>query len=97
MNTKVYLDKSDGFNETMDSLGDLEEDDEKEEEREIYEKMEKTKKEQMKELEKMRGDFQRDLELHKLIVRSLGYVKRRKSIIMVMVKVKMRKWRMIIM
>lgn len=65
----------------------------------IYEKMEKSKKEQMKELEKIRGDFQRDLELHKLIVRSLGYVKRRKSIIMVMVmvKVKMMKGRMIMM
>ena len=39
----------------------------------------------------MRGDFQRDLELHKLIVRSLGYVKRRKSIIMVMVMVKVKR------
>ncbi|KAL1190539.1 Trihelix transcription factor ASIL2 [Cardamine amara subsp. amara] len=31
----------------------------------IYEKMEKSKKEQMKELEKMRAEFQRDLELQK--------------------------------
>ncbi|CAN7126954.1 unnamed protein product [Brassica rapa subsp. narinosa] len=99
MNTKVYLDKSDEFDETMDNVGDSEEDDEKEEEREVKFEKRKNKKEQMKELEKMRGDFQRDSELHKLIVRSLGYVKRRKSIIMVMVivKVKVRKWRMIMM
>nr|BAD95120.1 hypothetical protein [Arabidopsis thaliana] len=89
MNTKVYLDKSNGFDEMMDSPGDSEEeedeDDEVEYERKkvndaasykmladsverfgkVYEKMEKSKKEQMKELEKMRADFQRDLELQK--------------------------------
>ncbi|CAH8381625.1 unnamed protein product [Eruca vesicaria subsp. sativa] len=91
MNTKVYLDKSNGFDEMMDSPGDSEEDDDGEEieyeserrkkgddaasfklladsvERfgKVYEKMEKSKKEQMKELEKMRGDFQRDLEFQK--------------------------------
>lgn len=93
MNTKVYLEKSNGFDEMMDSPGDSEEDDDEEEEVEyerrrrrkgdddaasyklladsverfgkVYEKMEKSKKEQMKELEKMRGEFQRDLELQK--------------------------------
>ncbi|KAJ0248946.1 Uncharacterized protein HA466_0145160 [Hirschfeldia incana] len=91
MNTKVYLEKSNGFDEMMDSPGDSEEDDDDEEEAEyerrrrkgddaasykmladsverfgkVYEKMEKSKKEQMKELEKMRGEFQRDLELQK--------------------------------
>ncbi|CAH8334429.1 unnamed protein product [Eruca vesicaria subsp. sativa] len=90
MNTKVYLDKSNGFDEMMDSPGDSEEDDDDEEEVEyerrkkgddaasyklladsverfgkVYEKMEKSKKEQMKELEKMRSDFQRDLEFQK--------------------------------
>lgn len=92
MNTKVYLEKSNGFDEMMDSPGDSEEDEEEDEEVEyerrrrkgdddaasykmladsverfgkVYEKMEKSKKEQMKELEKMRADFQRDLELQK--------------------------------
>ncbi|XP_018513592.1 trihelix transcription factor ASIL2 [Brassica rapa] len=91
MNTKVYLEKSNGFDEMMDSPGDSEEDDDEEEEVEyerrrkkgddaasykllaesverfgkVYEKMERSKKEQMKELEKMRGEFQRDLELQK--------------------------------
>lgn len=42
MNTKVYLDKSDEFDEIMDNVGDLEEDDEKEEEREVeYERRKK--------------------------------------------------------
>ncbi|KAF8119063.1 hypothetical protein N665_0001s0119 [Sinapis alba] len=92
MNTKVYLEKSNGFDEMMDSPGDSEEDGDGEDEEveyerrkkgwddaasyklladsverfgKVYEKMEKSKKEQMKELEKMRADFQRDLELQK--------------------------------
>ncbi|CAL9222202.1 unnamed protein product [Arabidopsis halleri] len=89
MNTKVYLDKSNGFDEMMDSPGDSEEEEDDEDEIDyerkkvndaasykmladsverfgkIYEKMEKSKKEQMKELEKMRADFQKDLELQK--------------------------------
>nr|VDC94303.1 unnamed protein product [Brassica oleracea] len=92
MNTKVYLEKSNGFDEMMDSPGASEEDDDDEEEEveyerrrkkgddaasykllaesverfgKVYEKMERSKKEQMKELEKMRGEFQRDLELQK--------------------------------
>lgn len=94
MNTKVYLDKSNGFDEMMDSPGDSEDyddDDDDDNDREvdyerkklndaasykllaesvekfgkIYEKMEKSKKEQMKVLEKMRADFQKDLELQK--------------------------------
>ncbi|ESQ37178.1 hypothetical protein EUTSA_v10002883mg [Eutrema salsugineum] len=95
MNTKVYLDKSNGFDEMMDSPGDSEDDDDDDNDdsdREVdyerkkkmndaasyklladsverfgkvYEKMEKSKKEQMKELEKMRADFQKDLELQK--------------------------------
>ncbi|KFK39756.1 hypothetical protein AALP_AA3G283500 [Arabis alpina] len=93
MNTKVYLDKSNGFDEMMDSPGDSEEDgvDDDENDREVdyernklndaasykllaesverfgkvYEKMEKSKKEQMKVMEKMRADFQKDLELQK--------------------------------
>ena len=43
MNTKVYLDNSDEFDETMDNVGDSEEDDEKEEEREVeYERRKKS-------------------------------------------------------
>ncbi|XP_010513519.1 PREDICTED: trihelix transcription factor ASIL2-like [Camelina sativa] len=89
MNTKVYLDKSNGFDEMMDSPGDSEEEEDEEDEVDyerkkfndaasykmladsverfgkVYEKMEKSKKDQMKELEKMRADFQKDLELQK--------------------------------
>ncbi|CAN8258265.1 unnamed protein product [Cochlearia groenlandica] len=94
MNTKVYLEKSNGFDEMMDSPGDSEDDDDDGDDNDddevdyerkkmndaasykmladsverfgkVYEKMEKSKKEQMKELEKMRADFQRDLELQK--------------------------------
>ncbi|KAF8113241.1 hypothetical protein N665_0054s0055 [Sinapis alba] len=43
MNTKVYLDKSNGFDEMMDSPGDSEEDEEEEEEREAeYERRKKS-------------------------------------------------------
>uniref|UniRef100_A0A1J3H062 Trihelix transcription factor ASIL1 n=1 Tax=Noccaea caerulescens TaxID=107243 RepID=A0A1J3H062_NOCCA len=94
MSTKVYLDKSNGFDEMMDSPGDSEDDDDDDDDHhhreadyerkkmndaasyklladsverfgKVYEKMEKSKKEQMKELEKMRADFQKDLELQK--------------------------------
>ncbi|XP_010527186.1 PREDICTED: trihelix transcription factor ASIL2 isoform X2 [Tarenaya hassleriana] len=92
MNTRVYLDKSNGFDEMMDSPGDSEMGDEDEEEDDavedrrrkvvdsgsyrlladsvqrfgkIYEKIENSKREHMRELEKMRTDFQRELELQK--------------------------------
>lgn len=105
MNTRVYLNRSNGFDEMRDSPGESEtsEDDEdddedddfdgvrggggdeeedevdKEEEEasyrvladsiqkfgKIYEKIENTKRQQMMELEKMRMDFNRELELQK--------------------------------
>ncbi|GAU17464.1 hypothetical protein TSUD_143180 [Trifolium subterraneum] len=97
MNTRVYLNRSNGFDEMRDSPGESEasEDDkgdeedgdddddfdevDKEEEEasyrvladsihkfgKIYEKIENTKRQQMMELEKMRLDFNKDLELQK--------------------------------
>jgi hypothetical protein len=95
MNTRVYLNRSNGFDEMRDSPGESEaseddkgdEDDDdddfdevdKEEEEasyrvladsiqkfgKIYEKIENTKRQQMMELEKMRVDFNRELELQK--------------------------------
>ncbi|GLU09841.1 hypothetical protein SLE2022_266800 [Rubroshorea leprosula] len=91
MNTEVYLDRSNGFDEMRDSPAGSEMDEDEEEEEggssirrdgndetslrmladsvqrfgRIYEKIESSKKEQMKELEKMRLDFQRELELQK--------------------------------
>lgn len=93
MNTRVYLNRSNGFDEMRDSPGESEssEDDEDEdfdgdeddvdrEEEEasyriladsiqkfgnIYEKIENTKRQQMMELEKVRLDFNRELELQK--------------------------------
>ncbi|CAL0332537.1 unnamed protein product [Lupinus luteus] len=91
MNTRVYLNKSNGFDEMRDSPGESEtdeddnddskmgihgRDDEDESETsyrvlsdsiqkfgEIYEKIENSKRKQMMELEKMRLDFNRELEL----------------------------------
>ncbi|KAL5079676.1 hypothetical protein RYX36_008097 [Vicia faba] len=101
MNTRVYLNRSNGFDEMRDSPGESEaseddygeddfdgdDDDDDEEEDEvdkeeeeasyrvladsiqkfgkIYEKIENTKRQQMMELEKMRADFNRELELQK--------------------------------
>ncbi|CAJ2636870.1 unnamed protein product [Trifolium pratense] len=93
MNTRVYLNRSNGFDEMRDSPGeseasddeeedgdddDLDEVDKEEEEAsyrvladsiqkfgKIYEKIENTKRQQMMELEKMRLDFNRELELQK--------------------------------
>ncbi|TXG61368.1 hypothetical protein EZV62_012731 [Acer yangbiense] len=86
MDTRVYLDKSNGFDEMRDSPNESEIDEEEEEvednnERssasmrmladsvtkfgEIYEKIESSKREQMMELERMRVDFHRELELQK--------------------------------
>lgn len=98
MNTRVYLNRSNGFDEMRDSPGESETDeddddddddldgagsggddyDEEEEEAsfrvladsihkfgKIYEKIENTKRQQMMELEKMRLDFNRELELQK--------------------------------
>lgn len=90
MNTEVYLDRSNGFDEMRDSPGSSEVDDDEEDDFQgsirndgtddtslriladsvqrfgrIYEKIESSKKEQMKELEKMRLDFERELELQK--------------------------------
>ncbi|XP_058727275.1 trihelix transcription factor ENAP1 [Vicia villosa] len=99
MNTRVYLNRSNGFDEMRDSPGESEaseddyegddfdgdDDDEEEDEMDkeeeeasyrvladsiqkfgkIYEKIENTKRQQMMELEKMRVDFNRELELQK--------------------------------
>ena len=101
MNTRVYLNRSNGFDEMMDSPGesessaddddddddddgenggDSEKDDMDKEEEDasfrvladsiqkfgkIYEKMENTKRQQMMELEKMRSDFNKEMELQK--------------------------------
>lgn len=95
MNTRVYLNRSNGFDEMRDSPGESESDDDEEEEDEeggggggddddvedetsfrvladsiqkfgkIYEKIENSKRQQMMELEKMRLDFNRELELQK--------------------------------
>ncbi|KAJ4708406.1 Trihelix transcription factor [Melia azedarach] len=85
MDTKVYLDRSNGFDEMRDSPSESEVEDEAEEEDnseeslaslrmladsvnkfgEIYEKIENSKREQMMELERMRMDFHRELELQK--------------------------------
>lgn len=98
MNTRVYLERSNGFDEMRDSPGESENEEEEEEgngldERgrggvrgcggggdglsykvladsiqkfgEIYEKIESSKRQQMMELEKMRLEFQRELELQK--------------------------------
>ena len=97
MNTRVYLEKSNGFDEMRDSPGESENEEEEEEGNElddalprrgvrggggdgmsyrvladsiqkfgeIYEKIESSKRQQMMELEKMRLDFQRELELQK--------------------------------
>ncbi|KAK7291455.1 hypothetical protein RIF29_06615 [Crotalaria pallida] len=92
MNTRVYLNKSNGFDEMRDSPGESETDEDNddsktgigggghEEEDEtsyrvladsiqkfgkIYEKIENSKRQQMMELEKMRLDFNRELELQK--------------------------------
>jgi hypothetical protein len=94
MNTLVYLERSNGFDEMRDSPGESEnEEEEKEDELpprrpvrgggegsslsyrvladsiqkfgEIYEKIESSKRQQMMELEKMRLEFQRELELQK--------------------------------
>ncbi|EOY30841.1 hypothetical protein QQP08_025130 [Theobroma cacao] len=92
MNTQVYLDRSNGFDEMRDSPAESEmvEDDEEEEDGgsrmrmegndehsmrmladsvqrfgKIYEKIESSKGEHMKELEKMRMDFQKELEVQK--------------------------------
>ena len=94
MNTRVYLERSNGFDEMRDSPGESENEEEDEEgngldERggvrgcggdglsykvladsiqkfgDIYEKIESSKRQQMMELEKMRLEFQRELELQK--------------------------------
>ena len=95
MNTRVYLNSSNGFDEMRDSPGESESDDDDEEEDigggggggdedeeedkmsyrvladsiqkfgKIYEKIENSKRQQMMELEKMRLDFNRELELQK--------------------------------
>lgn len=95
MNTRVYLNRSNGFDEMRDSPGESEsseddddededfdgDDDEVDREEEeasyriladsiqkfgnIYEKIENTKRQQMMELEKVRLDFNRELELQK--------------------------------
>ncbi|XP_057468370.1 trihelix transcription factor ENAP1-like [Actinidia eriantha] len=96
MNTRVYLDRSNGLDEMRDSPGESEsyEDDDEDSDGlppkrrgiggeendgssfglladsiqkfgEIYEKIESSKRQQMMELEKMRMDFQRELEVQK--------------------------------
>lgn len=88
MNTRVYLNRSNGFDEMRDSPGESESDDDDDEEEgedddvedemsfrvladsiqkfgKIYEKIENSKRQQMMELEKMRLDFNRELELQK--------------------------------
>lgn len=84
MDTKVYLDRSNGFDEMRDSPSESEVEEEEEQENnegslaslkiladsvnkfgEIYEKIENSKREQMMELEKMKMDFHRELELQK--------------------------------
>ena len=95
MNTRVYLNSSNGFDEMRDSPGESESDDDDDEEEDvgggggdedededdemscrvladsiqkfgkIYEKIENSKRQQMMELEKMRLDFNRELELQK--------------------------------
>ncbi|KAK3041655.1 hypothetical protein RJ639_001465 [Escallonia herrerae] len=81
MNTRVYLSSANALDEMRDSPAESESDgdgDEEEDEGsfrfladsvqkfgEIYEKIEGSKRQQMVELEKMRMDFQRDLELQK--------------------------------
>ncbi|KAE9600299.1 hypothetical protein Lal_00045510 [Lupinus albus] len=91
LNTRVYLNKSNGFDEMRDSPGESETDEDNDDSKtavkvggdeddetsyrvladsiqkfgKIYEKIENSKREQMMELEKMRLDFNRDLELQK--------------------------------
>ncbi|KAJ0032022.1 hypothetical protein Pint_13146 [Pistacia integerrima] len=85
MDTRVYLDRSNGFDEMRDSPteSEMEEDEEEEDNNEessaslmmladsvnkfgeIYEKIESSKREQMMELERMRMDFHREMELQK--------------------------------
>lgn len=90
MDTQVYLDRSNGFDEMRDSPGESEVDEDVDEDKNgglrrslnneasmmmladsvqrfgrIYEKIESSKREHMKELVKMRVDFQRELELQK--------------------------------
>ncbi|XP_044463718.1 trihelix transcription factor ASIL2 [Mangifera indica] len=84
MDTRVYLDRSNGFDEMRDSPTESELEDEEEDEKneessaslmmladsvnkfgEIYEKIESSKREQMMELERMRMDFHREMELQK--------------------------------
>ncbi|XP_027358526.1 trihelix transcription factor ASIL1 isoform X2 [Abrus precatorius] len=91
MNTRVYLNRSNGFDEMRDSPGESESSEEEEEDSDgaaevdeeedeasfrvladsiqkfgkIYEKIENSKRQQMMELEKMRLDFNRELELQK--------------------------------
>ncbi|XP_010550862.1 PREDICTED: trihelix transcription factor ASIL1-like [Tarenaya hassleriana] len=93
MSARVYLDKSNRFDEMMDSPGASETGDEEEEEDDddtedrgrkvidsgsyrlladsvqslgkIYERIENSKRKHMRDLEKMRADFQRELELQK--------------------------------
>ncbi|KAF5742957.1 trihelix transcription factor ASIL2 isoform X1 [Tripterygium wilfordii] len=88
MDTRVYLERANGFDEMRDSPADSEDEMENEDEDglsskrcedsslrvladsvqkfgEIYEKIESSKREHMLELEKMREDFHRELELQK--------------------------------
>lgn len=83
MDTNVYLDRSNGFDEMRDSPSESEVEEEEDDSNEgslaslkmladsvnkfgdIYEKIEISKREQMMELEKMRMDFQKELELQK--------------------------------
>ncbi|CAN1331212.1 Trihelix transcription factor ENAP1 [Linum perenne] len=87
MDTGVYLDRANGFDEMRDSPCESEEDEEEDNDKgevsgdmfkglsvladsvhkfgEIYEKIESSKRDQMLELERMRVEFQRELELQK--------------------------------
>ncbi|PPD66476.1 hypothetical protein GOBAR_DD36649 [Gossypium barbadense] len=61
MNPQVYLDRSNGFDEMRDSPAEMLADSVQRFGK-IYEKIESSKREHMKELEKMRMDFQKELE-----------------------------------
>ncbi|PWA72261.1 trihelix protein [Artemisia annua] len=68
MNTKVYLNQSNALDEMRDSPGFKLLAESVQNFGEIYEKIEGRKRQQMLELEKLRMDFQRELELQKKVI-----------------------------
>ncbi|KAI7728307.1 hypothetical protein M8C21_019826, partial [Ambrosia artemisiifolia] len=65
MNSKVYLDKSNALDEMRDSPGESESDDDDDDDDGLDFGKDDEEGQQTMELEKMRMDFQRDLELQK--------------------------------